>query len=228
MTRALLVLSMAMLVFGLAARAAPAQPVDVALVLAIDCSDSVVGWEFEAQIVGLAEALRSADVAEAIASGPRQRVAVAVVQWAGDRVQVTAVPWTIVDGPDSALRVAGAIARLDRRTASGETSISGAIRHGLALLRQNPFPAARQVIDISGDGINSDGDQPEAIRDFAVSQGVVINGLAIRSDFHDLDLYFENWIIGGPGSFVVDATDYLSYRAAILRKLVREITKPSA
>ncbi len=39
----------------------------------------------------------------------------------------------------------------------------------------------------------------------------------------DLDLYYEDCVIGGPGSFIVVADGFEDFARAILRKLVTEI-----
>ena len=66
----------------------------------------------------------------------------------------------------------------------------------------------------------------------AVAAGITINGLPIVNDRPnpwggrppaDLDIYFEERVIGGPGAFVVVAEDYTSFASAILSKLLLEI-----
>ena len=84
------------------------------------------------------------------------------------------------------------------------------------------------MIDISGDGINNIGRQPEAARDEAVAEGITINGLAILTDFAGLDHYFRNSVVGGPGAFVVAVAEFADFAAAVLNKLVREIAAPGA
>jgi hypothetical protein len=202
--------------------------VDLLLVLAIDCSDSVVAAEYRLQIEGLGQALASPEVAEAIASGPQGRIAVTVVLWAGATVQRVTVPWTRIAAAEEAAALGARIALLPRRAVSGETSISGAIDFAMATLAASPFRAPRRVIDVSGDGPNSDGEPVEEARSRAVGAGVVVNGLAIVNDFPNLDIYFGDRVIGGRGSFVIEARDFGHFRDAMQRKLVREILTPSA
>ena len=69
----------------------------------------------------------------------------------------------------------------------------------------------------------------------AVAQGITINGLAImndrpnyvRSPMPNLDLYYRNCVIGGPGTFIVVTHDFKDFAAAIRRKLVLEIAGKS-
>ncbi|MEZ5773187.1 MAG: DUF1194 domain-containing protein [Hyphomicrobiaceae bacterium] len=199
---------------------------DVALVLAIDCSDSIIRAEYELQMQGLAEALRSAEVIEAIAALPSRRIVISVFHWAGGRVQELVLPWTPIGGAAEAEAAAGRIAG-HVRYVTGETSISGAIEYAVARSHsENPYRSLKRVVDISGDGVNSDWRPPEPERDRAVRLGIVINGLAILSDEPKLGTYYLEHIAGGPGSFVMTARDALDYRDQIRRKLLREIALP--
>jgi hypothetical protein len=65
-----------------------------------------------------------------------------------------------------------------------------------------------------------------------VADGIVINGLPIINDrpningyprLPDLDLYYEDCVRGGAGSFIVVAHGFEDFAQAILRKLVTEI-----
>ncbi len=53
--------------------------------------------------------------------------------------------------------------------------------------------------------------------------GIGINGLPILMVEPDLDQYFRESVIGGPGAFVIVAQSYDRFAEAILRKLVTEI-----
>lgn len=223
----LLVLVVACVLLLLARPAANGQnpDVDLALVLAIDCSDSVDDAEYRQQLDGLARAFRNPAVVGAIHDGPNQRIAVTVFEWSNPRSPVVVVDWMIVDSAASAEAIARKIERA-RRLVVGGTSLSTAIDTGSALLVGAPFRASRSVIDISSDGINNTGTRPDEARDRAVALGYVVNGLAILNEVPYLVDYFENHVIGGNGKFVVESTDYLAYERAILKKLLREIVRP--
>ena len=163
------------------------SPVDLALVLAVDASGSVDQTRFELQKQGYVAAFRHPRVIGAIQSGPAQSIAVIMVQWTGPALQVTAVPWTRISDAASANAFADAIAAAPRALFGGGTSISGAIDTAMGLLFDNPYRAARRVIDVSGDGANNRGRPASAARDEAVAQGVGINGLPILSVEPDLD-----------------------------------------
>ena len=125
--------------------------------------------------------------------------------------------------PSSAVLNTSYIAQAPRRLYGGGTSISGAIDTSMALLFDNPFKAARRVVDISGDGANNRGRPASLARDDAVRAGVGINGLPIMALEPDLDIYYEQNVIGGPGAFMIVAKSYGTFADAILKKLIAEI-----
>ena len=218
---ALLALAVVCLFGGPASNAG--RPVDLALVLAVDCSYSVSADEFRKQAVGLSLALRHPHVIAAIQGGQNGAISVAVVQWSSSGAQIAAVPWTLVDGPAAALALADRVAATQRLTREGGTSISHALEFSAALFASNPFTTERRVIDVSGDGRNNNGVKLRPVRDRIVADGITINGLVILNEDPTLDRYFESDVVGGVGSFVVRAEDYDDYVEAMRRKLLREI-----
>jgi hypothetical protein len=120
----------------------------------------------------------------------------------------------VIDGPESADAVADEIMKTPVRRGS-RTSISGAIQFAMPLYDENPYRGLRRVIDISGDGPNNNGVPVTGARDAALEKGITINGLPIMvkelsyatMDIDDLDIYYEDCVVGGPGSFVVSIKD---------------------
>ena len=202
------------------------RPVDVAILLAVDCSWSVDDLEYKQQMDGLAAAIRSKDVVDAIRNGPRGRIAVALLQWAAKNDQHLSLDWQIIESPEDAVIVSAKINTAPRVITEGATSITAAITLGTLLHSRRPFTADRQIIDVSGDGLNNTGGIPDRARDKAVASGITINGLAILNDVEFLHYYFRNHIIGGNNPFVEPADDYSDYHRAIKRKLLREIGLP--
>ena len=225
--RALLLASILLLALAGAPAAQSLRPVDVELVLAIDCSYSVDAREFDLQKTGLAEAFRHPGVLAAIQAGAHKAIGVTVVQWSGQGIQSVAVPWTTVEDAPSAARLAARIAGTERMAQEGATSISSMIKFGIILLKTNPLQGARRVIDISSDGRNNTGYSIAAAQALALIQGVTINGLVILNEDSTLNYYFDRHVIAGPDAFIVLAADYDDYAVAILRKLIREIGKPA-
>jgi hypothetical protein len=203
--------------------AAAATEVDMQLVLAVDASGSVSQRRFELQKQGYAAAFRSPRVLKAISSLMTQSIGVTMLQWTGPRMQVPVVPWTQVKDATTAEDFAAAIERVPRQLFGGGTSISGAIDYSRLLLLQSPFTASRRVIDISGDGANNIGRPVTFARDEAVRDGITINGLPILAVEPDLDTYYFENVIGGPGAVMVPAENYESFADAILKKLIIEI-----
>jgi hypothetical protein len=87
---------------GFYCRPAIADPVDLELVLAVDVSASMEAREHALQRAGYVAAFRSPAVIAAIRSGRFRRIAVAFVEWAGADYQELLVPWTMIDGSESA------------------------------------------------------------------------------------------------------------------------------
>ncbi len=209
---------------GLAARRATAETdVDLQLVLAVDASGSVNQYRFELQKQGYAAAFRSPRVLAAIRSGIAQAIAVTMIQWTGPRLQIHVVPWMVVKDAASAEALAAAIETTPRQLFGGGTSISGAIDYSRLILVQSPFAATRRTIDVSGDGANNLGRPAAIARDEAVRAGITINGLPILSVEPDLDRYYFDNVVGGPGAVMVPAENYESFAEAILKKLITEI-----
>lgn len=205
-------------------------PVDLELVLAVDVSGSVDEAEALLQRQGYVEAIADPAVVGAITSGMLGRIAVTYVEWAGDGWQEFLLPWTLIDSARSAETFAATLAEAPI-TAGPWTSISDAIRATLPLFEENNFEGTRRIIDISGDGPNNSGGLVEPERDLAVAQRVTINGLPIINDrfnffrppMPNLDLYYRNCVIGGPGAFLIVAHGFKSFAQAIRRKLILEI-----
>jgi hypothetical protein len=212
----------AFLLSGARAVAAEVQ-VDLQLVLAVDASGSVNMRRFDLQKQGYAAAFRNPRVLSAIRSGISQAIAVTMHQWTGPRQQVLVVPWMVVKDEASAEALASAIENTRRQLFSGGTSISGAIDFSGLILTQSPFTATRRTIDVSGDGANNIGRSARVARDEAVRDGITINGLPILAVELDLDTYYFENVIGGPGAVMVPADSYESFSEAILKKLIIEI-----
>lgn len=213
-----------------AQEAAPVE-VDLQLVLAVDVSRSMSPRELEIQRRGYAEALTSSEVLGTIRAGPLGRIALTYVEWAGDSAHRVVVDWTLVASEADARAVAARITGAERLNMR-RTSISGALTFAHLRLGLSPFAGWRQVIDISGDGPNNQGRPVLAARDDVLAAGVTINGLPLMTrdgaggqwQLDDLDLYYRDCVIGGPGAFVIPVRDWSEFPGAVRRKLVLEIS----
>jgi hypothetical protein len=227
--------------FALAAAAAPnlsrladkspsAIPVDVELVIAVDVSYSMDPDEQALQREGYILALTSREFLRALREGANGKIAVTYFEWAGQFDQKIIMPWRLIDGPEAADAVAAEIAQAPYRRAS-RTSISGALRFAKPLFDDSGYRGLRRVIDVSGDGANNSGPLVVPMRDDVLASGITINGLPImlkRSnpgtlDIEQLDLYYEDCVIGGAGAFVIPIREREKFIEATRTKLVLEI-----
>jgi hypothetical protein len=197
--------------------------VDLQLVLAVDVSGSVNAQRFELQKMGYVAAFQNRRVLNTILAGRNQAIAVTMMQWSGPFLQSQVVPWTALKDETTVKGFAGAIESAPRMMYGGGTSISGAIDNAVTLFPQAPFKAERRVIDVSGDGSNNRGRSVTQARDEAVDAGIVINGLPILAFEPQLDQYFKDYVIGGPGAFMIAAKSFEAFAEAILMKLIIEI-----
>jgi hypothetical protein len=204
--------------------------VDVELILAVDVSYSMDMDELAVQREGYAQAIVSKEFLQALKTGPNGKIAITYFEWAASSDQKIIIPWRVIDGPETADAVADEILKTPIRRAS-RTSISGAIYFALPLFDENPYRGLRRVIDISGDGANNNGSPVTVARDTALAKGITINGLPIMvkepsystMDIDNLDFYYEDCVIGGPGSFVVSIKDREKFKEAIRSKLILEV-----
>ena len=232
--------ALAAIALSMAADAAPtprfadtsanAVPVDVELILAVDVSYSMDPEEQALQREGYVQALRSKDFLTALREGAHGKIAVTYFEWAGQFDQKVLMPWRLIDGPEAADAVADELARAPYRRAS-RTSISGGLLFAKPLFDTSGYRGVRRVIDVSGDGANNAGVPVVPTRDGVTAAGITINGLPImirRSrgsmmDIDNLDVYYEDCVIGGPGAFVVPIHDRSQFVEATRTKLILEI-----
>jgi len=232
--------ALAAIVVAAAAYAAPnprladkrpsAVPVDVELVIAVDVSYSMDPDELALQREGYVLALTSREFLRALREGANGKIAVTYFEWAGQHHQQIVMPWRLIDGPEAADAVAAEIARAPYRRAS-RTSISGALGFAKPLFDNSGYRGLRRVIDVSGDGANNDGPLVVPMRDDVLAAGITINGLPIMlkrphlgtMDIEELDIYYEDCVIGGPGAFVVPIRERAKFIEATRTKLVLEI-----
>jgi hypothetical protein len=204
--------------------------VDTQLVLAVDVSYSMDPEEQALQREGYITGITSREFMQALRGGMHGKVAVTYFEWAGPYDQKIVVPWRLIDGPEAADAFANEIARAPYRRAS-RTSISGALNFAKPLFDGSGYRGIRRVVDVSGDGANNSGGLVTLARDDLVASGITINGLPIllkrpnsfTMDIENLDIYFEDCVIGGPGAFVIPIRDRSQFKEATRTKLVLEI-----
>lgn len=210
------------------------EEVDVALVLAVDISFSMDLDEQRLQREGYIEALTSKQVLDAIRNGLVGRIAVTYLEWAGITTQYVIADWQIIEDAKSAEAFVAQLRDTPIRRAR-RTSVTGAIEFALDRLQRAKLRPIRRVIDVSGDGPNNDGGPILAARARALAAGITINGLPIvlnrpfnsSFDIDNLDEYYEDCVIGGPGSFMLAIRERDQFASAIRAKILREVAQAS-
>jgi hypothetical protein len=205
-------------------------PVDVELVLAVDVSYSMDPEEQELQREGYVAAITSPEFMRALRQGMHAKVAMTYFEWAGSHHTHVVVPWRVIDGPETADSFAADISRA-KYTRASRTSVSTALLFGASLFENSGYRGLRRVIDVSGDGVNNNGPLVTMARDEVLAKGITINGLPIMlkrpmsstMDVDNLDVYFEDCVIGGPGAFVIPIKARDQFKEAIRTKLILEI-----
>ena len=231
--------SLALLALGAALPLAPpaaAAEVDLELVLAVDISRSMDYDEQRLQRDGYVEALRHPEVVAAIQSGLIGRIAVTYVEWAGPFHQAMVVPWTIVARPADAEAFAARVAAAPLVRERG-TSISQGLDFSHRLFAASGASGMRRDDRRLRRRAEQHGLPVVPVRDRIVADGITINGLPIMLktsyafgpyNIPNLDVYYEDCVIGGPGAFMITVDDMSRFAVAIRRKLVLEIAGHAA
>ncbi len=224
-------------------------PVSIELVLAVDTSYSMDDIEYDLLMKGIAITFRTPEIVDLI--GQQNGVAVALFQWSSEVNQQYMIPWHLLKDPASVSAFAAKVEKAERDPNRVFTGIGEAIDFGVRLIAENAFEGRQLKVDVSGDGRNNIGVPPSIPRQEANALGIVINGLPILTkiveysartptpagpifmgryqaltnvDYYDLETYYREKIIQGPGAFIEIANDYDDFARAFLRKLRREIT----
>lgn len=216
--------------------ASQAEEVDLELVLAMDASGSISDKEYVLQLNGTAAAFRDPAIQAAITSGALGKIAVTVMLWSDAAFAKVSSGWFLLDSPQSAENFAAMVQGF-QLTADGKigfggggTGIGSGVEEALKLIRLNRYQGLRKVIDVSGDGVETEFWFSKSImiadaKRMAGAANVTINGLPILTlDFPNLDTYYRDNIITGAGSFVMRAEGFEDFGRAIREKLLREIS----
>jgi len=202
--------------------AKPLHACELALVLAVDVSGSVDPREYQMQVQGLSAGIRDGIVSEALVAANAR---IMLVQWTGSSRQSVTLPWTKITSFQDVDDFARAIDGSDRAWRNFSTAIGEALVFSMKQFELIPR-CARQVIDISGDGISNEGFAPANVHAALRAADVSVNAIAIEGSEPDLTGYFWENVIVGPGAFVITATGYADYGDKLRLKLRRETTKP--
>lgn len=202
---------------------------DLALVLAIDASSSVNSDEYALQMKGMAAALLDTEVQEAILS--LGGMYMAAFEWNGRMNQKMLFNWSQLNTEADIFALAEALAKHERNSEKSPTALGSALGYAHRLFPQLPTKCFRQVIDVSGDGLNNEGIPPKQVFAMWDFSKITVNGLAINgsdplhdSAHQDVMTYYRRNVLHGHGSFLVIAENFEAFEEAMKKKLLKEIT----
>ena len=204
-----------------------------ALAIGMDVSGSVNAVEYSLQVNGLALALLDEEVQRALFAMPGIPVRLFVYEWAGLEHRRILLDWTDITSPEALQKMAEHIASTKSRPGDIATALGLSMQFGVRHLADQTECWTR-TLDISGDGKSNAGPRPRDVRPALTSSDVTINALVVGADaaqatdrrnvqIAELASYFQSEVIQGPNAFVETALGYEDYRAAMTRKLLREL-----
>jgi len=202
----------------------PVFACELALALAVDVSGSVDTSEYRIQMDGLAAALRDPLISEALVRGQAELL---LVQWTGSTRQQITIPWTRIDSFERLDAFADQVAGDPRLWRNYSTAIGEALTYTMAAF-EGMSHCERRLIDISGDGLSNEGEEPAEVQQALRDADIVVNAIAIEASEPELTAYFFENVIVGEGAFVVSARSFEEYPARIRKKLQREVTQQTA
>ena len=214
-------------------------PVELALVLLTDVSNSMDSGEYEMVKAGYRAAFSDPEVMAAVAASPGG-VAVAYVEFSDANRIALVRGWDLLTDEVSTSAFGEAVAAAPRSSA-GNTALAASLRQAAQLLTDGEFGNARRlVIDVASDH-PSDGGRSGYARDAAVAAGITINALPIIDErpigtfdgrmtytvanwgLGGMTEFYRRYVIGGAGSFLVEARHYSAFGEALKRKLLMEL-----
>lgn len=217
------------------------RPVDLALILLTDVSRSMDAREYEMVKEGYKTAFADQEVIKAILNNSKG-VAVAYVEFSGKDEFIVVKGWDVLTDAASAQSFGDAVAGA-ARSSSGNTALAPSIKKAVEMLSADGQGASRRVIDVASD-LPYDGGRAATVRDIAVAAGITINALPIIDDrpIGTFDghmsyaqwgnegalAFYRNYVIGGPGCFLVEVRDYSAFGEALKRKLLLEMISSPA
>ena len=208
------------LALALAIAAPPASACTTALVLAIDVSNSIDPTEYRIQTEGLADALLDSEIRESMVRG---QVALTVVQWSGIGSQEVTFPWTRMASDAEVQALSERARSMKRAFIMSDTAVGDIIRFASSLF--GPVKDCnRHVIDISGDGTDNAGTDPNTARRRAEAMQITINGLAIEGMGLSITNFYRRHVITRDG-FVMTARGHTSYAETLRKKIRREVSQ---
>jgi Ca-activated chloride channel homolog len=206
---------------------------DTNVVTGLDFSHSVSLDEHWIVQDGLARALLSPEILQAIQAGRHGRIGLALFGW--HTTALPLLPWMLVSSAGDAelavqrIRAAfieqiaaeATLRRVERRFGR-PTDLSHGLSSASVMLLAAPFRSKRSVINIIGNGPDNVNEDAPAARDAALALGFTINGVVLGYDPDVID-YFRQKVVGGPGSFVEHVPSAEMMGEVFRRKFINDI-----
>lgn len=202
--------------------AAPAPACETALLLAMDVSNSVDTGEYKIQSEGLALALADPEIASILV---QDRVAIAVLQWAGQDRQHLSIGWTQIRNDSDVAELAARAVSMERAFILSDTAPGSALHGAIDSFATAP-DCKRRVIDVSGDGTPNSGSPTAGARTRAEREGITVNGLAIEAPGHGVAItnFYSRSLITRNG-FVITSRGHRAFAETLRRKMLREVSR---
>ncbi|MGR3503326.1 DUF1194 domain-containing protein [Pseudaestuariivita sp.] len=215
------------------AGAVEAAPCRQALALGLDVSGSVDAREYRLQLDGLAAALLSPRVVEAVTLGPVAELRVMVFEWSGPEAQRVVLPWRAVRSEADLASLSAQLRSVTRVPMDESTAIGSALRFAQAALAEQSA-CWQLTLDLSGDGLSNTGPHPRDVTRAGLGR-ITVNGLVIGQDdapagdirqtgLAELSAYYRAYVLHGPDPFVETALGFEDYARAMEAKLLRELS----
>jgi Protein of unknown function (DUF1194) len=224
------------------------EATDANLITAIDVSGSIRVADERLQLEGMAEAVVDPRFLQAVTRGRHGRIGFVAFTWSNGEF-LSLVPWTLIASEDDARQVAERLRHARGKPVLGyrvqaygnarmrvphnhrpwrisqATDVSAAIERAIEVGADTPFASQHNVINVCANGIDNVGAGPDAARDRADAQGLIVNGVVLgnRDDAEATADYFRDHVQAGPGSFVIVARAFEDVASAMLAKFLFEL-----
>ncbi len=205
------------------------KPVDVAIVVSYDRSESIDQGEATAQISGLIYTLRHRRFHSVIQGGYFKRIALSVLAWSSFGKHELILPWmqigTAEEAGMAALWLERFLARRQELKHGTQTDVAYGIKMAAEQMQALPWQASKLVINMVGDGMSNIGRVASIARDEALAKDITVNGLIMAQGdgIRVLSRYYRREVIGGPTSFLQLSVNNQDFAEAMLRKMTFEM-----
>ena len=112
------------------------------------------------------------------------------------------------------------------------TGVGAALAHAGAALAAAP-DCLEQTVDVSSDGVNNEGTEPQQVYARNALEGVIVNALVVAGapwevlsveGADEVTRWYSGNVVRGRGAFWIRAEGFDDFRRAMTLKLLRELT----